>query len=143
LLSIERETVIVEHKFATDGGNVYDAILNPSIACKFLFATPTGTMVRAEIDARVGGRYTLVERRDGKEVLHTGEYLELIRPSRIVFTLLVPQYSSETSTVRIDIAPAGEGCDLTLTHTGVLPEFVEQTREGWEAILSTAEDLLK
>jgi uncharacterized protein YndB with AHSA1/START domain len=143
MLSIESETVIVKHKFATDAGNVYDAFLDPSIAGKFLFATPTGIMVRAEIDARVGGRYTLIERRGGKDVLHTGEFLELIRPSRIIFTLLVPEHSSELTTVQIDVAPAGEGCELTLTHTGVQSEFVEQTRKGWEAILSTAERMLQ
>ena len=135
-------TVIVQQKFATDGGNLYDAILDPSIACKFLFATATGTMARVEMDARVGGQYTVVERREGKDVLHTGEYLELIRPSRIVFTFAVPEYSSETSTVRIDIAPAGEGCELTLTHTGVLEEYADSTRDGWKEILLRAEKTL-
>jgi len=124
-------TILIEQKFASDGGNVYDAFLDATIARRFLFATPTGTMVRVEIDARVGGKYTLVERREGKEVLHTGEYLELIRPSRMVFTFMVPEYSSETSTVQIDIAPAGEGCELTLTNTGVPAEWAERTREGW------------
>jgi uncharacterized protein YndB with AHSA1/START domain len=141
-MSIESKTVIVQHKFATDGGNVYDAILDPSIACKFLFATPTGSMVRVEIDAQVGGRYTIVERRGDKDVLHTGEFLELIRPSRIVFTLLVPEYSKELTTVQIDISPAGEGCELTLTHTGVLPEYAESTREGWGEIFRAAERTL-
>jgi uncharacterized protein YndB with AHSA1/START domain len=141
-MSVESRTVIVKQKFAADGGNVYDGFLDPSIASRFLFATPAGTMVRAEIDARVGGAYTLVERREGTDVVHSGEYLELIRPSRIVFTFLVPQFSSVTTTVQIDIAPAGEGCELTLTHTGVLPAWEEQTREGWMEILRTAEKVL-
>jgi uncharacterized protein YndB with AHSA1/START domain len=141
-MSGESKTVIVEQKFATDGGNVYDAFLDPSIARKFLFATPTGKMVRAEIDGVVGGAYIFVERRGDEDVLHTGEYLELIRPSRMVFTFRVPKYSSETSTVQIDIAPAGEGCDLTLTNTGVLAEWAERTREGWERILRAAEKVL-
>ena len=136
-------TVTVQGKFATDGGNLYDAILNPEIASKFLFRTPQGTVVRAESDARVGGTYTIVERRDGKDVLHTGEYLELERPSRIVFTLVVPEYSSESSTVAMDIVPAGEGCAVTLTHTGVLEKYAESTREGWEQILVGAQRALE
>ena len=82
---------MVTQKFASDEESIYDAFLDPKTASKFLFATPTGTMVRAEIDARVGGRYTFVERRDGADVLHTGEYLELLRPLRMVFTFAVPQ----------------------------------------------------
>lgn len=139
---MDSKTVVVRQKFATDGGNVYDGFLDPAMARRFLFVTPAGMMVRAEIDGEVGGTYALVERRDGVDVLHTGEFLELVRPSRIVFTLRVPMYSSDTSTVQIDIAPAGEGCELTLTHTGVLAEYAESTREGWAGILLTAEKAL-
>lgn len=132
-------TVTVQGKFATDGGNLYDAILDPAIASRFLFRTPGGTVERAESDPRVGGRYTLVERREGEDVLHTGEYLELVRPSRIVFTLQVPKYSNEISTVEIDIKPAGEGCEMTLKHAGVLEEYAESTRKGWEQIIVAAQ----
>jgi uncharacterized protein YndB with AHSA1/START domain len=138
----EQETVIVTQKFASDEESLYDALLDPKTASKFLFATPTGTMVRAEIDARVGGRYTFVERRDGTDVLHTGEYLELLRPLRMVFTFAVPQYSSETSTVEINLAHLGEGCELKLINSGVPREWAEKTREGWAGILLKARDVL-
>ena len=35
----------------------------------------------------------------------------------------------------IDIAATASGCDLTLTHDGVLPEYIERTKGGWAAIL--------
>jgi hypothetical protein len=38
------ETVTVEQRFATDGGNVYDGFLNPELARKFLFRTVGGEM---------------------------------------------------------------------------------------------------
>ncbi len=141
-MATERETVIVTQKFASDEESIYDALLDPKTAGKFLFATPTGTMVRAEIDARVGGHYTFVERRDGKDVLHTGEYLELVRPLKMVFTFSVPEYSSETSTVQINLAHLGEGCELKLMNSGVPKEFAEKTREGWAEILLKARDVL-
>ncbi len=141
-MSTDRETVIVTQKFASDEESIYDALLDPKVASKFLFATPTGTMVRAEIDPRVGGHYTFVERRDGKDVLHTGEYLELVRPLRMVFTFEVPEYSSEVSTVEIHLAHLGEGCELKLINSGVPLEFAEKTREGWAGILLKARDVL-
>lgn len=136
-------TVTVRGKFATDGGNLYDAVLDPKIASRFLFRTPNGTVMRSESDPRVGGTYTIVERRDGRDVLHTGEYLELVRPSRIVFTMLVPEASSESSTVAMDIVPAGEGCEVILTHTGVPEAYAESTRQGWEQIMVRAQKALE
>ena len=138
----ETETVVVTQKFASDEESIYDALLDPKTASKFLFATPTGTMVRAEIDARVGGRYTFVDRRDGKDVLHTGEYLELVRPLKMVFTFSVPEYSSEVSTVQINLAHLGEGCELKLINSGGPREGVEKAREGGAGILLKARDVL-
>lgn len=136
------ETVIVERKFAADGGSVYDGFLDTAIAPKFLFATAAGTIVRAEMDAQVGGRYEIVERREGKDILHQGEYLELVRPSKIVFTLTVPALSPHTSTVQVDVVPIGEGCVVTLTHTCVPLEYVEGARAAWEGILGAAAEVL-
>jgi len=141
-MGVEQETVVVTQKFATDEESIYDALLDPQTASKFLFATPQGRMVRAEIDARVGGRYTFVEEREGKEVLHTGEYLELVRPLKMVFTFAVPEISSAVSTVEIVLAHLGEGCELKLINSGVPREFAEQTREGWAGILLKARDVL-
>ncbi|MBW4037600.1 MAG: SRPBCC domain-containing protein [Acidobacteria bacterium] len=136
-------TVILERKFATDGANLYDAILDPKIASRFVFPERVGEVARAESDARVGGTYTVVEMKDGKEVAHTGEYLELVRPSRIVATFAMPTYGVERSTVGIDIAPAGEGCRLRLTHEGVPEANAEEIKARWEELLESAERVLE
>src|SRR5919107_5527696 len=99
----------------------FDAWLDPDKARTFLFATPSGEMVRADIDKRVGGAFRLVDRRDGQDVEHTGTYLEIDRPRRLVFTFAVPKYSSVYTQVTVDIISEGSGCTLTLTHEGVLP----------------------
>ena len=127
--------VRVSRRFGASAERVFDAWLDPDIASRFLFATPSGEMVRADIDARVGGRYSLVERRDGEDVEHTGEYLEIVRPSRLVFTFGVPKYGDATTIVTIEIASLGEGCELTLTDQTVPTEWAERNREGWTAIL--------
>jgi uncharacterized protein YndB with AHSA1/START domain len=125
-------TIQVKHRFAASAERVFNAWLDPKRAGKFLFATPTGEMVRVEIDARIGGSFCIVERRAGEDIAHVGEYLEIERPLRLVFAFAVPKFSSEKTRVTIEIADLGpQGCELTLTHTGMLPDYADRTQAGW------------
>jgi uncharacterized protein YndB with AHSA1/START domain len=136
-------TVKVSHRYRQSPETVFDAWLTPATAGGFLFATPQGTMVRAEIDPRVGGGFIFTDRRDGQDVEHVGEYLEIDRPRRLVFNFKVPAFSDQATQVAIDIAPAeGGGCNLTLTHDGVLPDYNERTVHGWTTILAKLEEKL-
>ena len=129
-------TLQVSRSFEASPEAVFDAWLDPKKAARFLFATPTGEMVKAEIVARVGGKFVFVDRRPGMgDVEHVGEYLEIDRPRRLVFTFGVPQYAKEITTVTVEITPTGSGCELVLTHAGVFPEMREQTTRGWTMIL--------
>jgi uncharacterized protein YndB with AHSA1/START domain len=130
-----RITVRVTHRFSQSPERVFDAWLDPEKARTFLFATESGQMVRAEIDARVGGAFAFVDRRNGEDIEHVGEYLEIDRPRRLVFTFAVPKFSSEATRVSIDIVSSGSGCELTLTHEGVLPDYASRTESGWAGIL--------
>ncbi|TMQ33088.1 MAG: SRPBCC domain-containing protein, partial [Planctomycetota bacterium] len=56
-------------------------------------------------------------------------------PRRLVFTFGVPKFSAQVTRVSIDLKPLPGGCELTLIHEGVLPEWLERTREGWGRIL--------
>ena len=128
-------TVRVVRRFDASPERVFDAWLDRETAGKFLFATRTGRMVRVEIDARIGGKFAFVDRRDGEDVEHIGEYLEIDRPRRLVFTFAVPKFSRQSTRVSIDIVPDGAGCALTLTHVGVLPDYANRTEQGWGKIL--------
>ena len=128
-------TLRVTRRFEAAAVRVFDAWLDAERARRWLFAAPGGEMVRAEVDARVGGTFRFVDRRDGVDVEHVGEYLEIDRPRRLVFTFGVPLYSAERSRVTVEIAPLDAGCELTLTHEGVLPDYAERTTEGWTTML--------
>jgi uncharacterized protein YndB with AHSA1/START domain len=134
-----RRTVLVTHRFSASAERVFDAWLDPAKAGRFLFATPQGRMVRTEIDARVGGSFVFTDRRDGEDIEHKGSYLEIDRPRRLVFTFAVaaPKFSAETTRVTIEITPLAGGCELILTHEGVLPDYAERTQSGWRMILET------
>ncbi|HEY1929774.1 MAG TPA: SRPBCC family protein [Caulobacteraceae bacterium] len=129
--------VVVTHRYDASPERVFDAFLDLAVARRFLFATATGEMIVAEIDPRVGGRFTFTERRpDMGDVRHVGEYLEIDRPRRLVFTFGVPQFDPRMTTVRVDIEPDGVGSILTLTNDGVPEAYAKGNVEGWTRILA-------
>ncbi len=134
--------VAVTHRFQEPPERVFDAWLDPTVARRWLFATPAGLIVECGIEPRVGGRFTIVDRRDGEDVAHTGEYVEIARPNRLVFTFAVPKYSSAVSRVSVGISPAAGGCLLTLANDGVPPEYVDASRKGWADLMVRLETAL-
>ena len=97
---------------------VFDAWLDPALIGKWMFgpAVRDEEIVRLSVDARVGGSFSFLVRRQGTEIDHVGQYLEIDRPRRLVFTWGTADDLPDTSRVTIDIAGRAGGCDLTLTH---------------------------
>jgi uncharacterized protein YndB with AHSA1/START domain len=127
--------VSVKRRFDCAPEAVFDAWLNPDKAAKFLFATADGEMTRCEINAIPAGRFLIVERREGEDVEHVGEYFEIHRPSRLAFTFVVPKYSPVSTRVSIEIEPEKTGCELRLTNAGVPEAIAEKCESGWSGIL--------
>jgi uncharacterized protein YndB with AHSA1/START domain len=130
----------VTRDFAAPAERVFDAWLDPALAPHFLFATPDGEMIRCEIDARVGGRALIVERRASGDAHHRLKFEIVERPTRLVFLFSAdPAEDGEWTRVSIDIAPKASGCTLTLTHE-MDPQWAAyeaQTRSGWTMILDS------
>jgi uncharacterized protein YndB with AHSA1/START domain len=125
-----RTSVSLTHHSDASPERVFDAWLDPDIASKWLFTTKTSTS-EVQIDARVGGAYTITRRRAGKEYVGIGEYLEIERPRRLVFTFTMPQYAADIDTVTVEIALDGDGCAVTLTHSDMRPGYEKSTMSGW------------
>lgn len=127
----------VTRRFEASPERVFDAWFDAEKARKFLFATSTGQMVRAELDPRVGGTFNFTDRRDGVDAEHIGEYLEIDRPRRLVFTFHTERGSTDLSRVTVEIVPLGSGCELTLTHEmdPKWAEYKDRTQAGWTMIL--------
>jgi uncharacterized protein YndB with AHSA1/START domain len=135
--------IVVRRRYQATPERVFDAWLTPEKARRFAFATPDGEMVRAEIDPRVGGRFNFTDRRpDMGDVEHVGEYEVIDRPRRLVFTFAVPKYDPSYTRVTLEFAAVDGGCEVTLTHRGVPPEYAEQTPKGWEMILANLQAVL-
>jgi two-component system cell cycle response regulator DivK len=131
------DEVRVTRRFEASPERVFDSWLDEATAGQWLFATPDGEMVRVAIDASVGGRWEIVERRDGEDVLHTGAYEAIERPRRLVFTLQVPKYASHSDRVTVDIAPADGGAELALSQTVPenSPASPDRIERGWGKVL--------
>ena len=129
-------TIVVSRRFDASPERVFDAWLDPARAAKFLFATPTGEIVKVEIDARVGGGFLIIDRRpEIGEAEHFGRYVEIHRPRRLVFEFATRKDMQDATRVTIEIRPVGADCDLTLTHEGVWQDYAERTQGGWTTIL--------
>jgi uncharacterized protein YndB with AHSA1/START domain len=132
-------TVKLSRRFNTTAEHLFDAWLDPQRARQFLFTRPGQVVVRAEIDAQVGGSFLFVARRDGKDIDHIGKYLEIDRPRRLVFTLRVPTVWADDNRVVVEIVPLETGCELTVTHEGVLAEHESGIESGWTLFLEGLE----
>jgi len=142
-MSLKSNTTLqVSHSFNFPAERVFDAWLDPQQIPNFLFTTSASEVVVCDIEARVGGSFKIVDRRSDQDIEHVGEYLEIDRPRRLVFTFAVPQFSKQFTRVTIDIERREGGCDLTLTHEDVLPDYLERSTEGWTMILNALDKSL-
>ncbi len=129
--------VTISREYNASAELAFDAWLDAENAGKWLFATPDGIMERVEIDARVGGKFHIDELRGDELVEHTGEYLEIDRPNKLVFSFDDTNLNSR-SIVVIEIVPIDTGCRLTLTHEfgQELVSYLDDLKTGWGHILN-------
>ncbi|MBA3897867.1 MAG: SRPBCC domain-containing protein [Sphingomonadaceae bacterium] len=139
----DHTVVTVVRHFDAAPERVFDAWLDPAVARHFLFAVRDGEVVECSIDARVDGRFRIVDRRDGEDVAHVGTYMEIVRPTRLTFTFTVPQYDPRETGVTIDLVSDGDGALLSLGHSGVDADWAEKTREGWGKTLDRLAEAIK
>lgn len=136
----------VTRRFNATPERVFDAWLDPSKINGFLF----GPNLRDEevvsiiVDPRVGGRFSFLVRRQGQEIDHIGEYLEIDRPHRLAFTWGTAQDGS-SSRVSIEVVPLDQGCELTLTHEldPAWADFVDRASESWAKMIDALLKLLQ
>ena len=122
---------------------VFDAWLDAEALAKFMRPGPDMTC-DAVNDPRVGGKFLITMMGDKSVHPHTGEYLEIDRPRKLVFTWHSKSTAMASSTVTIELEPAAGGkTELTLTHVGLPENQVEGHNGGWTAIVNALDDLLK
>jgi uncharacterized protein YndB with AHSA1/START domain len=116
--------VSATHRYCAPAERVFDAWLTPWQASRFLFRSHAGTVMQCELQPEVGGAFSVVERRNASEgdesvfnVVHSGRYLEITRPRKLVFDVSVLAFSEGTTRVTVELATTTpQTCELTVTH---------------------------
>lgn len=117
---------------------VFDAWLSPEKLSKFMTPMPGMPDCDVENDPRVGGNFSIIMHFEGQKLPHTGEYLEIDRPHKLVFTW-VSHASIENSTVTLSFNRRDDNTtDVSLSHVKFIDEEIRSNHEGgWRQILET------
>jgi len=135
--TLRAASVRVNRQISAAPQRIFDAWLNADEVRTFLFAGRIGDAITSEIDARVGGRFRIVRDGDGEDVEYSGNYLEIDRPRRLVFSLFVEKYAQRDDRVIVEFAPVEGQSLIVLTHEFSLRDPAERSRIqcGWTRAL--------
>ncbi|MEJ2658542.1 MAG: SRPBCC domain-containing protein [Desulfobacterales bacterium] len=123
---------------------VFDAWLNPKMLSKFMKGLPDMADADVEIDAREGGHFTFIMNLGDEKIPHTGKYLEISRPDKLVFTWASRYSVVDNSTVtliftRID----GNKTKVSLSHVKFIDEESRSGHEeGWSNVLDKLNEVM-
>jgi uncharacterized protein YndB with AHSA1/START domain len=122
---------------------VFDAWLNPETLSQFMLPMPGMPQPQTEIDAREGGTFTIIMQVGDNKIPHTGKYLEISRPEKLVFTWESP-FSTDGSIVTLKFTDVGENKTFVeLTHLKFIDEESRENHEGgWGNILESLNKIL-
>lgn len=136
-MNAQTGALVVERVIRATPDEVFDAWTTPSRMAAWM--SPIGA-AEAEVDLRVGGsfRVVMVEAR----LEHTGEYLEIDPPRRLVFTWVSPFTGGEPSVVTVELHPHDDGTRVVLTHERLPEDVVDGHRDGWGTMIERLAGIL-
>ena len=143
----KRIVVTVEKTFSEPAESVFDAWLDTRSLSHWMFG-PTvrdEEIVSLTNDPRPQGRFSFIVKRGDSVLDHKGTYLEIVRPTRLVFTWGVDVEPGDESIVVISIVATKDGCTLTLSHDMDMKwsDYAKRTEEGWTYMLELLKNRLK
>lgn len=143
-IETSESSLTIRRTFDAPREHVFDAWIEPEVVRQWLFTSPE-TNKRVEIDARVGGTYTITDRHDGEDYTAVGEYEEIDRPNRLAFTFTMPQFSPDEDRIVVEFEADGDGCVMTFTQEGLswppeqADEYKRDSEEGWVEMFNLLE----
>lgn len=135
--------VNIEKTIAASIEKVFDAWLNPKTLSKFILPITGMEQAQVKNDAREGGNFEIIMQVGENKVPHTGRYITIDRPNKLVFTWESPA-STDDSIVSLDFTSLSNNqTNVRLTHTRFIDEEHRSNHEsGWGNILDTLDTII-
>jgi uncharacterized protein YndB with AHSA1/START domain len=131
-VTVDDEAIRLERLLPAPVEEVFDALTDAARMAEW-FSPVGGAEVEAE--AVVGGRLRVVMVEGDVRIEHDGEFLEVLRPTRLSFTWRSRFTGDRATVVTIELSGEGEKTRLLLRHDR-LPRDARASHEGgWGAIL--------
>ena len=117
---------------------VFEAWLDPAVLARFMMPIPGMQAPHVECDPREGGNFLIVMKAGDKELPHRGEYREISRHDRLVFTW-ESEFATPGSSVTLTFEELGPSeTKVTLHHVGFPSNDSRDNHQGgWTQILET------
>jgi uncharacterized protein YndB with AHSA1/START domain len=114
---------------------VFDAWLDADSLKHWMTPGPGMTVPEATTEARVGGRFHIVMRHQGRDIPHDGEYQVIERPRKLVFTWISEPAGNTLVTIDFQRVSDTE-TKVVLTHEQHRTVSARDShQQGWTGIL--------
>jgi uncharacterized protein YndB with AHSA1/START domain len=133
------DAVVIRRTIPASAERLFDAWTDPEQLARWM--SPIGHAV-VEVDARAGGRIRVTMAGEGRTIEHTGEYLAIERPHRLVFSWRSPYTGGVASRVTVELSEGAGGTELTLRHELLPLEAISSHAGGWGTMLDRLAALL-
>ncbi len=122
---------------------VFDAWLNPKMLSQFMMPMPGMPEPEVENNVQEGGSFTITMHAGDDKLPHTGKYLEINRPDKLVFTW-ISHCSIDNSIVTLNFTKISKyKTNIRLSHVKFIDEKTRSDHEsGWGNILATMNDVM-
>lgn len=133
MTSITKPSLTLTRQIKAPVAKVFKAWTDGSALKRWFGPSDAMTVVVADVDLRVGGRFRIVmQERDGTQHRVGGSYREIEPDAKLVFTWAWESMPERESLVTVTLKSVDDGTRLTLTHEQFADEPArDRHAQGW------------
>ena len=137
-----RPSLTIKRRIKGPPAQVFAAWTTPEKIARW-FGPEGAYGVKAEVDARVGGRFHITfHNPDGEFHDCSGVYREVVSDEKLVFTWSWKGTPERVSLVTVTLKPDGGGTSMTFTHAQLFDEKArDDHRKGWTGAFDKLEGM--